>query len=596
MEPPPSNSRKGFLDKFAGAFTCHSMSLKKDKKRPMVDGSPPESELCPTGFKKIMFDNQKGLPFVDILKPTSRSDLLVHPKKISEVDCWLTSIFGTRSSNPKLFLIVSGPSGSGKMTTLQLLARERGIKTIEFSEVSYVKEIFSVEDEKSYSYGEHLNNRSQSENVRNFLIQANVKSIVDKSPKNKKLLVFKDLPFTLVKEPEKYHKLWTWYYEKFSADGVPVVFILSNDPSREQIKIFSSQLRSRLNVVEIQFNPFVKTRIVKWLTDKLEKKVSKPDIEAIVDEGKGDFRNILNCFELKCSSSLAKQRSFTNFKRGAKKLKTDDNLSKDPGSSAIWGRDVSLELYHFLGKILFSKRHYDKPVQRTLPDELLKFERHPLVEDPFQLVETHDISSNTLNLFLHQNYLNHSENLESAANSIEWLSQSDCLRDDVYDGNSPLESYQKALSGAGLMFNLSPNGPVKVKYLDTRKAKDTHSKPSLISSNRPWHINQEKIKETKSTLKACINEKSKSLNYQDFILDFLPYASVMNISMKRFTGDLLKISCFPNISYGGFNKTHEPFVMRPSTVQLRCETSDIPINERDESDDEKLYFIEDVSD
>ncbi|XP_053208316.1 cell cycle checkpoint protein RAD17-like [Panonychus citri] len=592
------NIRKGFVDKFAGAFTCHSISLNKDKKRPMLDGSPPESESLGqvTGFKKILSDHKKGHTFVDILRPTSKNDLLVNVKKISDVECWFKSLYGKRSSGPNLFLIVSGPSGSGKLTTIKILAQERDIETIEFVEMSFIKDIFSVEeDDNNNSYGDQIYNRSQIDNMKNFLVQANVTSIVNKKPKNKRLIIIKDLPSTLLKEPEKYHQLWTWYYNEFNSDGVPVVFIISCDPGRESIKIFPSQLKVELNVLDITFNPIVKTRIIKWLTDKLEKKISKQDIESIVEEGKGDIRNILNCFELKCSSTLVRQRSLSTYKRNAKKPRTESYPLNESNSRVIWGRDASLELYHFLGKILFSKRDFDKPMRKTLPKDLLRYERHHLNENPFLLCDSYDLSPSTLNLFLHQNYLHYAENLESAANTIEWLSQGDCIRDDVYDSDSPLEKYQSCLSIAGLMFNLSPNAPVKVKIFDDRRNKSDHSHESkrtpMIVSNRAYHLSNEKTRESKSIVKRSFNDKSTSLVSQHLILDILPYVSVMNSPRKNFSTELLKISSFPNISSGGFNGSQEVFRNRQTSINLIKECGTLEMDNQDESDEDKHHYI-----
>ncbi|KAL1960672.1 hypothetical protein VTO42DRAFT_6502 [Malbranchea cinnamomea] len=69
-------------------------------------------------------------PWFDEFAPTSLEELAVHKKKVADVQTWLMDVFSGRSR--RRILVLRGPAGSGKTTTVSLLSKVLGYDIVEW--------------------------------------------------------------------------------------------------------------------------------------------------------------------------------------------------------------------------------------------------------------------------------------------------------------------------------------------------------------------------------------------------------------------------------------------------------------------------------
>ena len=73
-----------------------------------------------------------------------KSELGVHPKKVTDVAGWLTEAYNPKLAKYRRLLVLSGPSGAAKTATLRILAEEFDIDILEYRNGSNLS--FAVDD------------------------------------------------------------------------------------------------------------------------------------------------------------------------------------------------------------------------------------------------------------------------------------------------------------------------------------------------------------------------------------------------------------------------------------------------------------------
>ncbi|EIM79628.1 Rad17-domain-containing protein [Stereum hirsutum FP-91666 SS1] len=73
------------------------------------------------------------LMWVDVYEPETEEDLAVHKRKVNDVRQWLLEAFQpSKLQKYRRLLVLTGPAGSGKTTTLRVLSRELGFEILEW--------------------------------------------------------------------------------------------------------------------------------------------------------------------------------------------------------------------------------------------------------------------------------------------------------------------------------------------------------------------------------------------------------------------------------------------------------------------------------
>ena len=111
--------------------------------------------------------------------------------------------------------------------------------------------------------------------------------------------------------------------------------------------------------------------------------------------------------------------------KSAKKAKAAkaQKSKKEPDALAkIGGKDLNLDLFHALGKVLYAKRTEETEKFENVPKEKL---RNTLKSTPEEIVENLPTSAENFNLFLHQHSPTFFTRMEDFAEAAECLSVSD---------------------------------------------------------------------------------------------------------------------------------------------------------------------------
>ncbi|XP_060241626.1 cell cycle checkpoint protein RAD17 isoform X2 [Meriones unguiculatus] len=345
-------------------------------------------------------------PWVDKYKPETQHELAVHKKKIEEVETWLkVQVLEVKPKQAGSILLVTGPPGCGKTTTIKILSKEHGIQVQEW--VNPILPDFQKDDYKELLNFESnfytVPYQSQIAIFNDFLLRATkyskLQMLGDDLTSDKKIILVEDLPNQFYRDSQALHEILRKYVQ---IGRCPLVFIISDSVSGDnnQRLLFPKKIQEECSISNISFNPVAPTIMMKFLNrivtieaSKNGGKVVAPDktsLELLCQGCSGDIRSAIN--SLQFSSSKGENNLWSKKKRMS--LKSDAAISKSKQRKkhsalenqeiqAIGGKDVSLFLFRALGKILYCKRapltELDSP---HLPAHLSEHERDTLLVQP----------------------------------------------------------------------------------------------------------------------------------------------------------------------------------------------------------------------
>ncbi|KAB1281738.1 Cell cycle checkpoint protein RAD17 [Camelus dromedarius] len=363
--------------------------------------------------KEYLSDDE---PWVDKYKPETQHELAVHKKKIEEVETWLKAeVLERQPKQGGSILLITGPPGCGKTTTIKILSKEHGIQVQEW--INPVLPEFQKDDFKEVL------------NPGKFAV--------------------KDLPNQFYRDSHTLHEVLRKYVQ---IGRCPLIFIISDSLSGDNNLrlLFPKEIQEECAISNISFNPVAPTIMMKFLNrivtteaNKNGRKIIVPDkaaLELLCQGCSGDIRSAIN--SLQFSSSTGKNNLCPR-KKGMSSLKSDAALSKSKRRQkpdrifenqevqAIGGKDVSLFLFRALGKILYCKRASLTELELPrLPSHLSEYERDTLLVQPEEVVEMSHMPGELFNLYLHQNYVDFFMEVDDLVRASEFLSFADTLSGD----------------------------------------------------------------------------------------------------------------------------------------------------------------------
>lgn len=254
--------------------------------------------------------------WIENFAPTTIPDLAVSNGKIQEVQQWL-DCNSTNSSGEMLF--IKGPPGSGKTTTVKLIAQSLGMEISEWVnpvDVDLVR--YNSGGGGGYDGEETTFRENQSDKFYEFLFKSSRYSTIYNIG-GKRLLLVEDFPNTYLKNSDEFNVI----LEKYSEYGKsPLIFIATDVRSKKlniSYNLFPDSIKEKFNIKEINFNPIATTFMKKGLK-RICSKMSQPGyskyykspsaeiIESVILAAQGDIRSAV--INLHFATQKSKRRFF----------------------------------------------------------------------------------------------------------------------------------------------------------------------------------------------------------------------------------------------------------------------------------------------
>ena len=412
--------------------------------------------------------------------------MAISKQKLNELKSWFSEHFNrSQPCNSSPFLLLNGPAGSGKTTSIRVLSKEYDVQLVElpstfiFTEQDIVTDSFSNLEikvvNKEFDHIKSIGSESQLNRFSRFLCDLNnyKKLIFDYS--SYKLLLIEDIPQIFHIKPEFLHEELIKLHQKFKSRTIPLVFIISDSVNCSSIenKILPKTIQTKLNFTVISFKPISNATLTKTLSKTIlnGQKLEKSDIDKIVRASSNDIRNAYNYFLFKHSNS-SEASSFSSksaiFCKKAKLMltKKKSNVSDNNNIEKLFsGREEQLTLVHAIGKILYAKRLPNQDLDvldfiRSHPQFDRSLLRNPLVEQqPEKIPEKTNANCNTLIDWLYENYYDfineeNSDSLNHSLDCLEIFSMNDSYFND-FESKNILENISTSFLIRGIMYSLN---------------------------------------------------------------------------------------------------------------------------------------------
>ncbi|KAK5045793.1 hypothetical protein LTR84_008886 [Exophiala bonariae] len=394
---------------------------------------------------KIKMEDQENTivenhrPWGDRYGPCNLEELVVHKKKVADVQGWLQGKIAGRH-NQKL-LVLKGPAGSGKTTTVSLLAKSMGLDLISWHNPVIADS--GPTNSIALQFDEFLNRGGQfggltfegkdhgsSSSGRVLLIEEFPATITRSSST---LQSFRSVLSRYLARVNHSHSIPMGGQQASSDMSPPVVIIISEtllssstalSDSFTAHRLLGPEILNNAYVTAMDFNPVAPTFVTKALDlvvkkearDSGRRRMPGPAIMQRLAE-MSDVRSAVNALEFLCVRSgdgsewsgtiAAKAKKPSKDKVGVQLTDMEKNSLE-----LVSHRETTLDMFHATGKIVYNKRE-DPRMQDTRaepppkpPDHLMHlYSPKASVVDIEVLLNETGTDIQTFISTLHENYI-----------------------------------------------------------------------------------------------------------------------------------------------------------------------------------------------
>ena len=454
----------------------------RDTPQSTVTASAPASQrfLRPPRPAPDISTTSDQRPWSERFGPTSLSELAVHNRKVADVRRWLEDVMAGRLR--QRLLILKGPAGSGKTTTLRLLAKDLKCELLEWRNPTGSLGATQGFQSASAQFDEFMGRGGKFgqldlDDEENPPPPSNANGKVHDD--TRKIIVIEEFPNTFARSSTALTSFRNTILE-FLATNTPSLagfgHQAAQDPITPIVMIISETLLTTTSASAdsftahrllgpeiirhpgtgiIEFNPVAPTILATALELIVQKEARKSGRKRTPGPlvlkqlgGIGDIRSAISSLEFLClkgdsDTNWGSRVTFTKPKRGGK---TSVALTKSESESLelISQREATLGIFHAVGKIVYNKRE-ETPMDtgtpegraEMLPDYLANCSRPRRSEVNVDgLIDETGTDTSTFISALHENYaLSCDPTGPSDPNSavdyingcIEYLSDSDLL-------------------------------------------------------------------------------------------------------------------------------------------------------------------------
>lgn len=425
--PSPRTRRFDPLTAFKTPTELHTSGRKMETKsfnssQGSVKGKGKSKDLLNVGMCDHPSEEQNDRLWVDIYEPKTEAELAVHSRKVEDLRRWLNEAFeggpSSKLTRYRRILVLTGPAGTAKTTTIRVLAREMGFEILEWrnamdesssttldhalnfpstgSDTLYPSFEQDLDRETLYSKFEAFINRASScqnvftatggsESRRHHIppsppTQSGPSSQSAKWVPKRKIILLEDLPNILHPETQaKFHAaLQSLVVSPPPQPPVPVVIIVSDagmrgEASDERLTngtgwgkdrngvvdvrtVLSRDLLGGPYVTQISFNPIAPTLLLKALQALIRMHYT----------GSIQRPPSKEVLDIIVESSNGDIRSAVMALQFASVIEMGNKGRKRKNGSvvvleSVTRREQSLVLFHLMGKVLYNKRKGDPP-------------------------------------------------------------------------------------------------------------------------------------------------------------------------------------------------------------------------------------------
>lgn len=403
-------------------------------------------------------------PWTEQFVPLDLSELAVHKRKVQDVRNVLEFALSSRAA-PRL-IVLKGPAGAAKTTTVNLLAEDIGADVVEWrnpagtdgSSGAYVSASSQFEDFVLRS-GQYAGLQLATSDG---TISMNPPTVNKQA--RPQIMVVEEFPNTFARTSTVLQSFRSTIQQFLAISRsslsrpTPLIIIVSeallststaSADSFTAHRLLGPQILSHPQTVEIEFNPVAITYMVKALDTIMVKearrsgrrKMPGPQVLKHIGET-GDIRSAVSSLEFICSigdegDMWSAKVAFTKPKGG----KREAPLTKQEQDALklISNRETSLGIFHAVGRVVYNKRlDPEQPVPQP-PNHLPQHRRPRIPENNIDdLINELGTDTGTFIAAVHENYplscnLSSTEDaLDSLNGCIDALSDSDLLSFDRF--------------------------------------------------------------------------------------------------------------------------------------------------------------------
>ncbi|KAF5688481.1 cell cycle checkpoint [Fusarium denticulatum] len=494
--------------------------------------------------------NDDARPWSERFGPRNLEELAVHKKKVSDVRRWLEDVIAGRMR--QRLLILKGAAGSGKTTTLRLLANDMGSELLEWRNPAGSSGLGFVS--ASAQFQEFLGRGGKFGALET---DASVSSTQNSSQINRKndqkrVILIEEFPNTFSRSSTALTSFRSTVLQ-YLANSAPSLSMFAKPSQHEPItpvvmvisethltttsasadsftahRLLGPEILQHPGVGVIEFNAIAPSLLLKALELVVQKEARKsgrrktPGPQVLKRLGEiGDIRNAVSSLEFLClkgdqQGDWGNKVVLTKLTKGAKdaiKLTQGEEESLEQVSQ----REASLGIFHAVGKVVYNKRDELPPPEgndiENLPSFLSHFSRPKRSQVSVDtLIDETGTDTHTFVSALHENYVLSCEStdpmdlstpMDYVNDCIEYLSQADLLspsRDIFFGGRGGFSGPDSGshvlrqdeitfqVAVRGMLFSL-PN-PVKRKSSAMSKGSDAF-KMFYPTSLKLWRAKEE---------------------------------------------------------------------------------------------------------
>ncbi|KPM43830.1 hypothetical protein AK830_g2712 [Neonectria ditissima] len=493
--------------------------------------------------------NDDSRPWSERFGPRNLDELAVHKKKVSDVRRWLEDVTAGRMR--QRVLILKGAAGSGKTTTMRLLAGDMGCELLEWRNPTGNTGLGFVST--SARFEEFLGRGGKFGALDTDSPEPTAPSSSQAASKNpsKRIILIEEFPNTFSRSSTALSSFRNTILHYLAAN-TPSLSMFSphsqNEPIAPLVMVISETLLTTTSasadsftahrllgpeilrhpgVGVIEFNTIAPSLLAKALELVVQKEARKsgrrktPGPLVLKRLGEiGDIRNAVASLEFLClkgdhQADWGAKVAFTKQKKG---VKSGIGLTRGEQDSLelISQREASLGIFHAVGKVVYNKREDAAPRNdnvENLPSFMSQHSRPKRSQVSVDsLIDETGTDTHTFISALHENYLLSCESTDPMDLStptdyvnecIEYLSQSDllCSSRDVFFGGrggfSGTDSGSQLLRQDEMTFQVAVRGmlfalpnPVKRKTTTMAKGSDAF-KMFYPTSLKLWRAKEE---------------------------------------------------------------------------------------------------------